>query len=56
LAGIIAELKPLSQQNGFAKFLKNVEHGQTLNGFVQDLACAVTDYQVWDTESIAETV
>ena len=28
------------------KFLKNVDHANVLNGFVQDLSYAVTDYQV----------
>ena len=46
LAGIITELGPLSERKGLVKFLKNVDHASTLNGFVQDLACAVTDYQV----------
>ena len=46
LAGIIAKLRPLSEQRGLLKFLKNVDHANILNGFVQDLAYAVTDYQV----------
>ena len=46
LAGIIAKLAPLSEQHGIARFLKNVDHAKILNGFVQDLAYAVTDYQV----------
>jgi hypothetical protein len=45
LAGIIAKLGPLSE-HGVLRFLKNVDHANTLNGFVQDLAYAVTDYQV----------
>jgi hypothetical protein len=56
LAGIIVKLEPLSEQHGIAKFLKNVEHANVLNGLVQDLAYAVTDYQVWDPDSIAEAV
>ena len=51
LAGIIAKLGPLSEPNGIVKFFKNVDHAKVLNGFVQDLAYAVTDYQVWDADS-----
>ena len=46
LSGIIAKLEPLSKERGLVKFLNNVAHASTLNGFVQDLANAVTDYQV----------
>ena len=46
LAGVIAKLGPLSEQHGLLRFLKNVDHANTLNGFVQDLTYAVTDYQV----------
>jgi hypothetical protein len=46
LAGIVAKLEPLSDQHGIMKFLKNVDHANILNSFVQDIACAVTDYQV----------
>ena len=56
LAGIVAKLKPLSEQHGIAKFFKNVDHAQVLNSFVQDLAYAVTDYQVCDVDSIVGTV
>lgn len=52
LVGVIAKLNPLSEQHGIAKFLKNADHANTLNGFVQDLAYAVTDYQVWATNPI----
>ena len=55
LVGIIAELGPLSEQNGILRFLKNVDHAKILNGFVQDLAYAVTDYQVWDADSTSRT-
>ena len=46
LSGIIAKLEPLSEQRGLVKFLNNVDHTNTLSGFVQDLANAVTEYQV----------
>lgn len=46
LAGIVAELGSLSDQHGLVKFFKNVDHANTLNGLVQGLAYAVTDYQV----------
>jgi len=53
LDGIIAKLGPLSEQQGLLKFLKNVDHANALNGFVQDLDYAVTDYQVRVANSIA---
>ena len=56
LAGIVAELGPLADQHGLVKFLKNVEHANILNGFVKELAHAITDYQVWDANSIAGAV
>ena len=46
LARIIAKLGPLSEQHKLLKFLNNVDHANTLNGFIQDLANAVADYQV----------
>ena len=51
LNGIVAKLGPLSEQHGLLKFLKNADHANTLNGFVQDLAYAVTDHQVWVPDS-----
>ena len=56
LAGIITKLEPLSEQHGIMKFLKNVDHASILSGFVQDLAYAVTDYQVWEADSITGAV
>ena len=46
LDGVIAKLEPLSEQHAFIKFLRNVDDAKTLTGFVQDLANAITDYQV----------
>ena len=46
LARIIGSLEPLSKEHGLVKFLKNVDRVNTLNGFVQDLAYAIADYQV----------
>ena len=46
LVGIIIKLGPLSEQHGLRRFLKNVDHANTLSGFVQDLDYAVMDYQV----------
>jgi len=43
---IVVKLEPLSEQNGLLKFLRNEDHTALLNGFVQDMACAITDYQV----------
>jgi len=41
---IFEKLEPLSEQNGRLKFLRNEDHAGLLNGFVQDVARAVTDY------------
>ena len=46
LEGVVAKLEPLSEQHAFIKFLRNVDDAKTLTGFVQDLANAITDYQV----------
>ena len=47
------KLEPLGEQHGLMKFFKNVDNANILNGFVQDLTYAVTDYQVRDADSIA---
>ena len=46
LARTIEHLEPLSKEHGLVKFLKNADRVNTLNGFVQDLGYAITDYQV----------
>ena len=46
LEGVIAELEPLSEQHALLKFLCNVDNAKTLAGFIQELADAITDYQV----------
>ena len=46
LEGVIAKLEPLSDQHALVGFLRNVDNAKTLTGFVQELADAVTDYQV----------
>ena len=46
LSSIIARLESLSKQPGLAEFLNNADHANALNGFVQDLANAVANYQV----------
>jgi len=56
LAGIIAKLGPLSEQHGLLRFSKNVDHANTLNGFVQELIYVVTDYQVCVTKSTLRTI
>jgi len=43
---VTAKLEPLSEQHVLLKFLRNVDNAKTLNGFVQELANAITDYQV----------
>ena len=47
LGGIIAKLEPLTEQHALIGFLHNVENAKMLTGFVQELADAITDYQVW---------
>jgi len=46
LEGVLAKLEPLSDQHILIKFLHNIDNTKTLMGFVQELAEAVTDYQV----------
>lgn len=46
LVRIIVKLGPLSEQHGLLKFLRNVDQANVLNGFVQDLTYALSDYQV----------
>ena len=48
LMDIFEKLEPLSEQNGRLKFWRNEDHVGFLNGFVQDAARAVMDYQVRD--------
>jgi len=43
---VLERMEPLSEQKGLLKFLRNQDHAGLLNGFVQDIARAVTDYQV----------
>ena len=45
---VLERLEPLSEQNGLLRFLRNEDHAGLLNGFVQDMALAVADYQVCD--------
>ena len=46
LEGVVAKLEPLSEQCAFIRFLRNVDDAKTLAGFIQELANAITDYQV----------
>lgn len=46
LADVIVKLEPLSEQNGLLRFLQNQDHAALLSGFVQEVAEAITDYQV----------
>lgn len=52
LTDVLEKLEPLSEQNGLLKFLRNDDHAGALNGFVQDIALAVTDYQVCDRKCV----
>ena len=52
LEGVVARLEPLSDQHALIKFLRNIDNAKTLAGFVQELADAIVDYQVWTTSPI----
>ena len=54
LRGVITKLEPLSRQHGLVGFLQNVDNAKTLAGFVQELADAITDYQVWSCWSYCD--
>ena len=56
LARIIVNLEPLSQEHGLLKFLKNVDRVDTLNGLIQDMVYAITDYQVRVTDLTWRTI
>ena len=43
------KLEPLSEQATLVRFLRNFDDAKTLTGFVQELADAITSYQVWAT-------
>ena len=44
--GAVAKLQPPSDQHALVGFLRNIDNAKTLTGFVQELANAITDYQV----------
>jgi len=46
LMDVLEKLEPLSEQKGLMKFLRNENHAGLLNGFIQDITRAITDYQV----------
>ena len=46
LEGVVMRLEPLSKQHALLKFLRNANNAKTLAGFIQELADAITDYQV----------
>ena len=46
LEGVVVKLEPLSKQHAILKFLHNANNAKTLAGFIQELADAITDYQV----------
>ena len=52
LERVIAKLEPLSDQHGLVRFLCSADNAKTLTGFVQELANAITDYQVRATGPI----
>ena len=49
LREVISKLEPLTEQHVLIKFLRNVDNAKTLTGYVQELADAITDYQVCAT-------
>ena len=56
LAGIVMKLGPIAEQHGFMKFLKNADHANILNGFIKELADAITDYQACNPDLITGSV
>ena len=46
LGVVITKLEPLADQHAIVGFLRNVDDAKRLTGFVQELANAITDYQV----------
>ena len=49
LKGVMAKLEPLTEQHALIGFFCNVDNATILAGFIQELADAITDYQVWAT-------
>ena len=43
---VLESMEPLSEKNGLLRFLRSEDHVGLLNGLIQDIAQAVTDYQV----------
>jgi hypothetical protein len=56
LMDVLEKLEPLSEQKGLLKFLRNEDYAGLLNGFVEDTARAVTDYQVCDLKTHSSTL
>ena len=46
LESVVMKLEPLADQDAVLRFFHNVNNAKTLMGFVQELADAITDYQV----------
>jgi len=46
LKEISQAIDPMTNQKDFALFLKTPENAQKVNGLVQDIRSALTDYQV----------
>ena len=49
LKGVMAKLEPLTEQHALIGFFRNVDNATILARFIQELADAVADYQVWAT-------
>lgn len=46
LKAVIMKLEPLTKQHALLGFLHNLDNAKILAGFIQELANAITDYQV----------
>ena len=55
LMDVLEKLELLSKQNDLLKFLRNDDHAGLLDGLVQDISCAVTDYQVCGRTHIVQS-
>ena len=50
------ELRPLSEEGAFLKFLNNIGDGKKLDGWAQKLENATTDYRVCATDAALQAV
>ena len=43
---VIKKLEPLSEEHALLRFIRNIDNAKALSGLVQELADAITYYQV----------